>query len=110
MPNSASAVPQFRPGSPAGRGVGEPELEEALRHALVPRLGHDLDAGEEGLVLQLAREERPERAVLLGERGVGEDVGAGDGQLSSQFVSQVYTDSSAQLAASYTDPVGLENP
>ena len=42
--------------------------------------------------------------------GVGTGVGAGDGQLSSQFVSQVYTDSSAQLASSYTDPVGLENP
>ena len=28
--------------------------------------------------------------------GVGTGVGAGDGQLSSQFVSQVYTDSSAQ--------------
>jgi hypothetical protein len=26
------------------------------------------------------------------------------------LVSQVYTVSSAQLAVSYTDPVGLENP
>ena len=45
-------------------------------------------------------------------QNLGVGVGAGVGQLSSQFVEQVYTDSSAQLAASYVTPVvvGLENP
>ena len=41
----------------------------------VPRLCRHLDAGDERLVAQLAREERPERAVLAREGGVGEDVG-----------------------------------
>ena len=45
-------------------------------------------------------------------RELGLGVGMGVGQFSSQAVEQVYTDSSAQLAASYVDPVvvGLENP
>ena len=41
--------------------------------------------------------------------GVGTGVGAGDGQLSSQFVSQVYTDSSAQPVL-YTVERPYRNP